>query len=228
MQQISKVFSFFGPPGSGKGTLARQCEVFGIHLLSTGDLCRKHVALGDAIGKEVDSYLLQGHLVPDTLMMQMVKNWFLHEANDGKPVILDGFPRTKIQAQSFLEFLKAELPQVSFEVVVFTLPDKDILDRLAVRFVCQVATCQEVYNMTAKRPLKDGICDKCSKPLTRRNDDNFKVIIERLRIFPQYRNDLMDFYKKNGCNVTDFSVTGLSVQEVFEKFKKILVDAQLI
>lgn len=222
MQQVCKIFSFFGPPGSGKGTLARQCKALGVKLLSTGDLCRKHVAQQDEFGKMLDGYLSKGQLIPDQLMGEMVNAWILEEAQAGGAIILDGFPRTKTQADNFLNFLKVKLPASLFEVVVFMIPDADIVQRLSLRLVCGNAECQEVYNTTSKRPLRADTCDKCNKLLSKRNDDSSEVILERLRIFPSYRDDLMNFYRNQGCMVEEFNVANLSVEEVFENFKKYL------
>ena len=222
MQQVCKIFSFFGPPGSGKGTLARQCKALGLKLLSTGDLCRKHVALADEIGKMLDGYLRQGKLIPDALMGEMVQAWILQETQTDGAIILDGFPRTKTQADDFLKFLKNKLSECEFEVIVFMIPDEDIVQRLSLRLVCGNPECQEVYNTTSKRPLKSDACDKCQKSLSKRNDDSSEVILERLRLFPSYRDDLMAFYKNNGCMVKEFKVANLSVDQVFENFKEFL------
>ena len=161
-------------------------------------------------------------MIPDKLMGEMVNAWLLEEAQAGGAIILDGFPRTKIQADIYLSFLKNKLSTSNFEVIVFKISDADIIQRLSLRLVCGNIECQEVYNTISKRPLKLDQCDKCLMPLCKRNDDSSSVILERLRIFPDYCEDLMAFYRNHGCVVKEFDVANLSVEEVCENFKKYL------
>ena len=119
-QQVTRtIYSFFGPPGSGKGTLAQKLvSRNNFQMLSTGNLCRQHVAQETAFGKMLDGYVKQGHLIPDALVTDMVIDWITTQSDKESPIILDGFPRTKGQAELFLAFVK-QTPDVDFSVISF-------------------------------------------------------------------------------------------------------------
>ena len=105
------IFSFFGPPGSGKGTLAeRAARELNFEVLSTGNLCRKHIAQKTALGEKLDFYVKKGQLIPDELITLMVKEWLESTLEAQVPIILDGYPRTKGQASHFLEMLPVIAP----------------------------------------------------------------------------------------------------------------------
>lgn len=217
------IFSFFGPPGSGKGTVAQQCrEELNVKVLSTGDLCRKHVALGTTFGKMLDEYLRAGQLIPDELITEMVQDWLLQETNSTSTIILDGFPRTGKQADLFLSFLNKYPKPSSFAVVFFTISDEDIIKRLSNRLVCSNKDCQAVYSLTGKKPVRENQCDLCSSSLIRRNDDSDEVIRERLKLYPGYQASLLDYYKSAGVMIKDFPVADLTTKQVFERFVSII------
>lgn len=212
------VFSFFGPPGSGKGTLAERLKLdLGFEVLSTGNLCRFHIAQKTALGKQLEELVHKGHLIPDALISSMVADWLDERLNLGKPVILDGFPRTPGQATVLLEYL-AKFTDCSFRVVFIELADDEIVKRLLGRKVCENKSCQTVYPAS----YTGATCEQCASLLIKRVDDKEDIIRERLRIYPAYKNSLLKMYDDLGIQVEEINVAGLSIDEVFATFKAML------
>jgi len=213
------VFSFYGPPGSGKGTLARLCkERLGFEILSTGELCRKHITKKTDFGLKIDELLKVGHLVPDDLITDMVKEWLSDAIDIDKPIILDGYPRTLGQAQLFVDLIEKEDLGIDCTVVFFEIADEVIMQRLSDRLVCSNDDCQAIYSISSSPPRNKGVCDECGASLKRRNDDKIEVIKERLKRYPQDKKELEDFYASHGIAVESIEVGSKSIPEVFEEF----------
>ena len=219
MKQHDKavIFSFFGPPGSGKGTLAQTLvQKKQYRMLSTGNLCRWHVSQGTAFGTLLDGYLKQGHLIPDALITEMVIDWLeTHLKTAGGPIILDGFPRTEGQAQLLLNYLRGDsAPTNAFRVVLFSAPNEVIIERLTSRVVCSNKKCQATLS------LKENLtsCKHCGGVLVQRDDDKKEVVQERLSHYPGYRDALLSFYRSVGQTVEAFDVDALSSEIVYERF----------
>jgi adenylate kinase len=224
VENAIQILSLFGPPGCGKGTISERlvCEL-GFTMLSTGNLCRQHIQEGTEFGKSLQKYLDAGHLVPDTLITSMVVEWLKKTKNNANAIILDGYPRTKGQAEEFLSILNEdeELQDSTFYVVDFDVPADEIVQRLSNRLMCSNKQCQAIYSKVAKKPRKEGICDFCESPLTSRSDDEAGVVRERLRVFDGYKNDLLSFYKESGVKLLEFAPKG-SPEEVFEDFRDLI------
>jgi len=189
------VYSFLGPPGSGKGTLARRCaQALGFKVLSTGDLCRKHVASGSSVGKKIKDCLLQGHLIPDFLITGMVAEWLDNALTAAVPVILDGYPRTKRQAEDFLHLLDERFPNAYFTILSFDISTEEIVRRLEKRLVCKNKSCQAIYSAIIP-PKKENTCDVCGGVVARRRDDRASVVRERLRHHPASQESLLNLYR---------------------------------
>jgi adenylate kinase len=228
---MKEVYSFFGPPGVGKGTVAqRLVKESGYTMLSTGDLARKHISEGTDLGKTLQGYIESGGLIPDDLITQMVFEWLkdkVAQQDDpaqGSKIILDGFPRTKGQADLLLQALKEEpdFSDIKFKVVNFDLSEDEIVKRISSRLVCSNKKCQEVYSTLVKNPAKTGLCDICESPVLRRSDDEPEVVRERLRVFAGVKDDLLGFYKSVDQSVLDFKVPDGNREVVYLAFKRVL------
>ena len=215
------LLSFFGPPGSGKGTLAAQVvEKDGYTVLSTGNLCRRHIAEKTDIGILIEKYLAAGELIPDDMITNMVMQWLEDHKNVQKPIILDGFPRTKSQAALFLP-LQAQMG-CPYRIVFFEIDDDEVVQRLSNRLVCGNKKCQTVYGIVAKPPQITGKCDKCGSKLVKRADDDEQVIRKRLAVYAKYKQELLDFYSETGLPILQLPVGDKTPQEVYELFVSML------
>ncbi|AGT34748.1 MAG: adenylate kinase [Thermofilum sp.] len=181
---------FIGPPGVGKGTYAKAVsEKFGIPHISTGDIFREEIKKGSELGKRVKEFLDKGLLVPDDIVIEVVKQR-LSMDDCRKGFILDGFPRTLQQAEALEQFAS---PEWAF---LFQARDETILERLGGRRVCP--KCGAIYHIKYMPPKVPGICDKCGTPLIQRKDDTPEVIMERLKIYREQFTPIILFYKERG------------------------------
>jgi len=181
-----------GPPGAGKGTQAvRLAAHFGVPHVSTGDILRFVVAWQTEIGLKAKQYMDDGELVPDDLVLELLKVRL--EAPDAqKGFVVDGFPRTLQQAGD-LDKLLAEIGQAIDVVVNFDVPDELIVLRLSARASCP--TCGRTYNLLASPPRKDMTCDRDGTVLFQRDDDRPEVIQNRLAVFRRQTFPLIKYYE---------------------------------
>lgn len=225
MHLQEKILIFIGPPGSGKGSLSSLCiQKFGWNQLSTGNLCRKHVAKETSIGKKIDFAIKSGKLIPDDLVAQMIIEWFINQPTSDSTVILDGYPRTVTQAQFFNDFIQKKFKAPKLQVIRFLIPDDTVVTRLCYRYICQNNDCQAVYSLTPNslnNSKKMMICDFCSSSLYRRSDDKESTIRKRLKIYYKYEKELLDFYCFAGQFIRKINVNK-ALSEVFEDFKQLI------
>lgn len=181
---------FLGPPGSGKGTAAsRVAPKFNVPHISTGDLFRQNIKAKTPIGIKAQEYMDQGLLVPDEVVIEMLKNRILeNDCQEG--FILDGFPRTIPQAEKLAEFTDMDI------VINMDVPDDIVIKRLSSRVSCK--ECGEIFNLIGLPPKKEGMCNKCEGNLIRRPDDEPKVIQNRLDVYKNQTEPLIGFYKNKG------------------------------
>jgi adenylate kinase len=185
---------FLGPPGAGKGTQAKKCvEEFALLHLSTGDILREEVKKETPLGKKAKEYMEKGDLVPDEVIIGMIKSRI--KSASGAGYLLDGFPRTIQQAEALDEILKEMGEQLSV-VINFSVPDEEVVYRLANRMVC--SQCGQMYHKYNMPPEKEGICDKCGGKLIVRKDDNEETIKRRLVEYHSKTAPLIDYYEKKG------------------------------
>lgn len=217
------LYVFLGPPGSGKGSLSQLCiQKFGWVQLSTGNLCRKHIAEGTQIGQQIDFAIKSGKLVSDALITDMVVQWLLEQPEAGQAIILDGYPRTLVQAQELHKLLQDKPSYFKLNVVRLLVEDETVIARLSGRYVCQNKECQAVYSMvagTSLAPKNDMICDNCSAPLIRRGDDTEQAVRNRLATNHQHEQGLLDFYKQVGQAVHEINGEK-PLEVVFDEFQK--------
>ena len=178
----------FGAPGAGKGTYSSRLQTkLGVDVIAMGDIFRESVKQDTELGKKVKSYVEKGALVPDSVVIEVLKER-LSRVPKGKGFILDGFPRTIEQAKT-LEGI------TSIDVILqLDVPDEIIIQRLSSRRICK--KCGEVYNIRFLKPKKEGVCDKCGGELYQRADDNPEVIKNRLQVYKDQTEPLIVYYKK--------------------------------
>lgn len=190
------VLILLGPPGAGKGTQARMLEdKFGLVQLSTGDLLRAAVAAGTEAGKAAKAVMEAGDLVSDEIVINILRDR-LAEPDCAKGVILDGFPRTTVQAQA-LDTLLAENDQKISAAISLEVDDAAMVTRISGRYTC--GGCGEGYHDSYKQPAKDGVCDKCgSTEMKRRADDNAETVSSRLVAYHAQTAPLITYYGDQG------------------------------
>jgi adenylate kinase len=190
---LSARVAFLGPPGAGKGTQARDlAQEWGVLHLATGDLLREAVAAGSPLGREAKSYMDQGALVPDDVIIRMMAER-LSAADAGRGFILDGFPRTIAQAEALARLLK-DLGQTLDAVVYFDVSEPELLRRLTGRRVCRA--CGHSYHLTSNPPKRAGVCDACGGELYQRDDDAEATVRNRLDVYRRQTAPLLDYYRQ--------------------------------
>ncbi len=206
-----------GAPGAGKGTQAKLiAEKYGLPHVSTGDIFRANVKEGTQLGLEAKKYMDQGLLVPDELTVRILLDR-VSRPDCSAGYVLDGFPRTIPQAQ-VLEKALAELgDQIDFAIDV-DVPDENIVRRMGGRRAC--VTCGATYHMEHVPPRTEGICDTCGGELILREDDKPDTVKNRLKVYHEQTQPLIDFYQKKGVlRVVDGT---MDMKDVFEAIVAIL------
>ncbi len=184
-----------GPPGAGQGTQAKKiAEQFSIPQISTGDMLREAVKKGTELGRSAKSYMDKGGLVPDEVVIGIVKER-LKAPDCAKGFILDGFPRTIPQAQA-LDRVIVELGKKIKAVLSLDVDEKELMERLCGRRTC--TSCGAMYHVTFNPPKKVGLCDKCGTALIQRDDDKEETIRTRLVNYRKSTAPLIEYYKKSG------------------------------
>ena len=181
----------FGPPGAGKGTQAERIEKStGLPQISTGDMLRAAIAKGTDVGLEAKSYMDAGMLVPDDVIIALIKARLLEDdARNG--VMFDGFPRTVVQAEAL-----EKIAEIS-HVISIIVPDERIVERICGRYTC--SGCGSVYHDTFKPTKVEGKCDHCeSEDFGRRSDDNEATVMNRLSAYHSQTSPLADWYHQRG------------------------------
>jgi adenylate kinase len=205
---------FFGPPGAGKGTQSTLLiERLQMKHISTGDLFRAAIKNETKLGKEAKGYLDSGKLVPDSVTIGLVEE-VLKELN-GQSFILDGFPRTTVQADA-LDLLLKSLNLKIDKSLFLEVPMSMLLGRLTGRRVCK--NCGATYHVESKPPPQSGVCEACGKgPIIQRPDDKEDVIRTRLEAYETSTRPLKDYYKSRGPHAI-IDGTGSS-EDVFARIK---------
>jgi adenylate kinase len=205
-----------GPPGGGKGTVAKRLQVeFSIPVISTGVILREAVDKKSKLGIEVENIMSKGGLVPDHIILEIIKERIKQEdCRNG--YIFDGFPRN-IEQENSLEKLNKELNEYIDYVFYFEIPFDEIVKRLSNRRVCK--KCSTNYNLSFNPPEKDNTCDLCGGELYQREDDKEETIKNRLKVFAKQTIPLKKYYKeKKLLKVIDANLS----ENAFLEIKKVL------
>ena len=206
-----------GPPGAGKGTQAKMLvDRLGIPQVSTGDMLREAVKKGTDLGKKAKEYMDAGKLVPDEVVIGIVKER-LAQSDCGNGFILDGFPRTIPQAQALDEALKGLGKKID-HVVNVAVPAEELVTRLTGRRTCR--QCGSMFHVVFNPPKKEGVCDKCGGELYQRDDDKEETIRQRLKVYEDQTSPLIDYYGRKGV-LHDIDGRG-SIDEIFQDILKVL------
>ena len=214
------IIVMLGAPGAGKGTQADLiCEKYAVAHSSPGDIFRANIKNGTPLGVEAKKYIDEGKLVPDELTVRILLDR-VEQDDCRKGYVLDGFPRTIPQADVLLKELERNGQKVDFAIDV-EVPDENIVGRMGGRRSCPV--CGASYHITALPPKKEGICDHCGSALIHRDDDKPETVQNRLNVYHEQTQPLIDYYRKAGVL---HSVDGTkSRDEVFADICTILGDA---
>lgn len=208
-----------GAPGAGKGTQAKMiAEEYGIPHVSTGDIFRANVKSGTELGIEAKKYMDQGLLVPDELTVRILLDRVAKEDCAGG-YVLDGFPRTIPQAEVLDEALGRLGEKIDYAIDV-EVPDENIVKRMSGRRAC--LKCGATYHVEHIPPKKEGICDDCGSELVLREDDKAETVSNRLKIYHDQTQPLIDYYTRKGILKT---VDGtMDMKDVFGAIKSILAE----
>lgn len=184
-----------GPPGAGKGTQAEALVAkFEIPHISTGDMFRAAIKAGTPLGLKAKEYMDAGGLVPDEVTIGIVEDR-LKQPDCAKGFLLDGFPRTVAQADALREII-ANLGLVLDGVINIEVDEEKLLERLTGRRICR--QCGATYHTVFNPPAKEGVCDKCSGELYQRSDDTLETAQNRLRVYNEQTEPLINYYRSQG------------------------------
>lgn len=199
-----------GAPGAGKGTQAKMiAERYGIPHISTGDIFRANIKEGTELGRKAKTYMDKGELVPDELVVDLVVDR-LAKDDAKKGYILDGFPRTIPQAEALDEALLKMDEKIDYAIDV-DVPDDDIIARMSGRRAC--VACGGTFHIVNVPPKKEGICDLCGGELILRDDDRPETVQNRLNVYHNQTQPLIDYYNKKEILKTVDGTKGM--KEVF-------------
>lgn len=209
------VVVLLGPPGVGKGTQAvRLVDELGAEHVSTGDLLRAARREGTELGKLAQGFMDRGELVPDDLILNLVRE-HLAGVDDDTDVLFDGFPRTTEQGRGLDTTLRTIGRQVD-HVVLFEAPDETLIKRLSGRRSCP--DCGAVYNIFFNAPASEGVCDRCGGALVHRADDEAETVERRLQVYLDQTAPLVEFYEVHDAPLTRVRADR-EVDEIYTDFR---------
>ena len=184
-----------GPPGAGKGTQAtRLAAHYGIPHISTGDIFRANIKGETELGKLAKSYMDAGNLVPDSVTNEMLKDR-LTQSDVVNGFLLDGYPRNVGQAEFLADVLKEKSLSLD-SVLELSIPNEEIIKRLSGRRTCR--NCGASSHVIFEKPKVDGVCDNCGGELYQRDDDKEEVVINRLKVYSEQTEPIIEFYRNLG------------------------------
>lgn len=187
-----------GPPGAGKGTQSSHLvREYGLHHVATGDLLRAAVEAGSELGVAAKQYMDGGNLVPDELIIGLIRE-LAADLPEDSGILLDGFPRTRAQAEALDEVLH-DLGRDIDVVLDIRVPEDVLVERLSGRWICR--TCQTPYNVNSRPPATAGICDLDGGELYQRSDDTSEAVRNRLEVYARDTAPIEGYYREHGSLV---------------------------
>ena len=206
-----------GAPGAGKGTIAKALHArAGAVQISTGDILRGAIDAGDELGLRAREFMRDGKLAPDELVLALIKQR-LNESDCAHGFLLDGFPRTLVQARALQQLLDKLSIRVDLAVNIQVAREVAV-SRLSTRRTCANPSCQEIYNINSKPPKVDGVCDRCGGGIMQREDETESAIKHRLEIYAEKTAPLVDFYRRAGLLFDiDSTTTDAAVNAIVER-----------
>ncbi len=206
------IFILLGPPGAGKGTQAKMLEEkLRRPQISTGNILRKSIQSGSELGNQAKEFMNSGRLVQDDIVIGLIRERIV-EDDCQSGFILDGFPRTIVQAERLTETLD-EMNLTIDAVIDFEVDSEELINRLSGRSTC--LACGAMFHRISCPPLKDSVCDDCGGELSQREDDKEITIKKRLDVYEDETAPLKEYYRKQG-NLKTVQGCG-TVQEIFSK-----------
>jgi adenylate kinase len=209
----------FGPPGSGKGTYASRLQTkLGVDVVAMGDIFRGIIGEETQLGRKVKGFVEKGLLVPDDVVVEVLKQRLV-KSSGKRGFVLDGFPRTIDQAKALEKIAKIDV------VVLLTVPDRIIIERLSTRRICK--KCGEVYNIRYLKPKVEGVCDKCGGQLYQRSDDTPKVIRDRIGVYERQTQPILQYYNDKKVPLVEFKCESIdmppevAVEEILRGLEKL-------
>lgn len=211
-----------GGPGAGKGTQAKKLiEKYGIPQISTGDILRAAVKEGTELGLRAKAHMDKGELVPDELVIGIIEER-LRQPDCQEGYMLDGFPRTVVQADALDQVLRNMGTKID-HVISVDVNKEELVKRLTGRRTCR--QCGAMYHIMFNPAKKEGVCDKCEGELYQRDDDNEETARSRLEVYEKQTFPLIQYYKNKGLLKT---IDGIgSIEEIFDRITKILQERRI-
>lgn len=210
----------FGPPGAGKGTQAQKLsQKYGIPQISTGDILRANVKEGTPLGLEAKKYMDKGELVPDEVLIGIIKDRLLQD-DCANGFLLDGYPRTIPQADALAGILD-EIQKPIDAVINIVVPNDILVERLSGRWM---SACGASYHTVFNPPKVAGVCDVCGDKLFQRPDDTSEAVSNRLEVYQKQTAPLIDYYKNKGLlkdadGTKDIDVVFAEIDQIVAPFK---------
>lgn len=212
---------FLGPPGAGKGTQASRVSAkYGMPKISTGDMLREAVAVGSDLGQRVASIMDAGELVDDATMAQVVRERLM-KADVASGAVLDGYPRTTVQAEGLDALLVGSAHSTVDLVVFLDVAEDELISRLSTRRTCP--DCGANFHLEFKAPAETDVCDRCGGSLAQREDDQKDVVRDRLAVYVRQTEPLVRYYRDHGVLAT-IDGSG-STEEVFDRIDQHIATA---
>lgn len=207
-----------GPPGAGKGTQAeRLAQDADVPVYAMGDILRQAVRDDTPVGREARRFMEAGELVPDQVVLDVITD-ALSSPAAAPGFVLDGFPRTVVQAEGLAGWLEERQLELD-AVVYFEVPEDELLRRLSGRRIC--TGCGAVYNVYNRPPAEDGVCDLCGGSLVTREDDEEETVRNRLRVYHQSTEPLLVWYEGSATPLRQLDAVG-EVDEVYRRLLRVV------